>query len=450
MSSEIAIEAVGLGKAYAIFKRPQDRLKQMLVRGRRRYYEEYWALKGVDLTVRRGETVGIIGRNGSGKSTFLQLVCGTLAPTSGRVTVNGRVAALLELGAGFNPEFTGRENVHLAASVLGLTAAEIEARFAAIAAFAGIGDFIDQPVRLYSSGMYARLAFAVAAHVDADILIVDEILSVGDAAFTQSCMRYINGFRQRGTLFFVSHDTTQVVALCDRAVWLDAGEVRQIGPAKEVAYGYLADLYAGRDQSNAFRIGGSRRAPDRPVEDARAAVLRDSDRRNRIEVFTFDPAGDWFGERGATIVTVELLDPAGLPLVTLEGGEEVVLRIGCRAERALHGPIIGFYVKDRRGQNLFGDNTHLTYQTAPVAVDAGCLFGARFRFQMPYLPSGDFAITAAVAEGSQTDHVQHHWIDEAIFFKVHSSHVARGLIGIPMLEILIDVEGHPTPAPVLS
>lgn len=437
---DVAIEAEGLGKAYAIFKRPQDRLKQMLVRGRRKYYDEYWALKDVSLTVRKGETVGLIGRNGSGKSTFLQLLCGTLTPTTGRIAVTGRIAALLELGAGFNPEFTGRENVYLAASVLGLSNEQISERYASIAEFAGIGDFIEQPVKLYSSGMYARLAFAVAAHVDADIMIVDEILAVGDAAFTQKCMRFIHRFKERGTLFFVSHDTGQVVNLCDRVVWLDNGTVRAVGPAKDVCHDYLADLYAERDTSSSFRIGGSRRTPppERPVEDARSELLKASEHRNAIELFDFNDAGPWFGERGASILGAELLDAEEQRLAVLEGGEVITLKVTCRAEKDVHRPIVGFYVKDKLGQNLFGDNTYLTYQLDPVTVPAGRTFAARFRFQMPYLPSGDFSVTVAVAEGTQTDHVQHHWIDDALFFKVHASHVVRGLVGIPMLDIALE------------
>src|SRR5262245_6270990 len=228
MSSELVIGAHGVGKAYNIYRRPEDRLKQMFFR-RRRYYEEYWALRDVSLDVRRGETLGIVGRNGSGKSTFLQIACGTLEPTSGHIETRGRIAALLELGAGFNPEFTGRENVYLSASILGLTPAQVYERYPAIVDFAGIGDFLEQPIKTYSSGMQARLAFAVAAHVDADILIVDEVLAVGDAAFAQKCMRFIRRFKDRGTLLFVSHDVSAVVGLCDRAVWLDGGMVRDVG-----------------------------------------------------------------------------------------------------------------------------------------------------------------------------------------------------------------------------
>jgi len=448
MSSEngVVIQAEGLGKAYAIFKRPQDRLKQMLVRGRRKYYDEYWALKDVSLTVRRGETVGLIGRNGSGKSTFLQLLCGTLTPTTGRIAVDGRVSALLELGAGFNPEFTGRENVYLAASVLGLATEQIHERYASITEFAGIGDFIEQPVKLYSSGMYARLAFAVAAHVDADIMIVDEILAVGDAAFTQKCMRFIHRFKERGTLFFVSHDTGQMVNLCDRVVWLDSGTVRAVGPSKDVCHDYLADLYSGPDNADSFRIGGSRKrgADAAPIQDSRAELLKSSQHRNEIEIFDFDLNAPWFGERGASIADVRLLDPRHAPLTVVEGGEEIVLQVTCHAEKALFQPIVGFYVRDRLGQNLFGDNTYLTYRLDPLSVPAGSGFVTRFRFQLPYLPSGDFSITVAVAEGTQSDHVQHHWIEDALFFKVHSSHVVQGLVGIPMLDIAMEAGG---PAP---
>lgn len=443
MSSDLAISARDLGKCYRIFRKPQDRLKQMLMRGHAKYYSEYWALKGASFDIHRGETVGIIGRNGAGKSTLLQLICGTLEPTIGAVTVHGRVAALLELGAGFNPEFTGRENVHLSASILGLSGPQIAERFEAIAAFAGIGDFMDQPVKLYSSGMYARLAFAVAAHVDADILIVDEILAVGDAAFTQKCMRFIHRFRQNGTLLFVSHDTGSVTSLCDRAIWLDRGEVREVGPAKEIAYSYIASLYGDGEEAGGFRIGGSRKAEvrqGRRIDDPRRSLLETSQHRNSIEVFDFDPDGPWFGNRGASILGARLLDAEGRPLVALTGGEEVMLEVAAEAHAPLDRPIVGFYVKDRLGQNLFGDNTFLTYRHSPAAAAAGQRIVARFHFQMPYLPTGDFSINVALANGTQTDHVQHHWMDEALIFRVQSSHVAKGLVGIPMLDISLDVE----------
>ena len=456
MSSDLAIQARGLGKAYAIYRRPEDRLKQMLWRRRRRFYDEYWALRDVNLEVRRGETIGLVGRNGAGKSTFLQLICGTLTPTCGELTVNGRIAALLELGAGFNPEFTGRENVHLAASILGLAPEQIDQRFAAIADFAGIGDFIDQPVKFYSSGMYARLAFAVAAHVDAEILIVDEILAVGDAAFVQKCMRYIRAFKETGTLFFVSHDTGAMHNLCDRVVWLDRGTVRETGTPRDVCMNYLAAIENEKEGGEAFQIGGSREAPPvRPrsglERDERHELLRQSVHRNDIELLEFNENSPWFGQQGASITRVFFTDTAGGRLDVLEGGEEVVLNVACLAGRPLTSPIVGFYVRDRLGQNLFGDNTYLSYRQAPLPVAAGESFFATFLFRLPYLPTGDFSVTVALAEGTQESHVQQHWLDDALFFRVHASHVARGLMGVPMLDIKLGRQSAPaspqTPPP---
>jgi lipopolysaccharide transport system ATP-binding protein len=439
MSSESAIEVRDLGKMYQIYRRPEDRLKQMLFRGRRTYFQEFWALRGVNLDVKRGEAVGVVGRNGSGKSTLLQILCGTLAPTLGSARVDGRIAALLELGAGFNPEFTGRENVFLAASILGLHDEQIKERFEAIASFAGIGEFIDQPVKLYSSGMYARLAFAVAAHVDADTLIIDEILAVGDAAFTQRCMRYIRSFRERGTLLFVSHDTSSVLSMCDHAIWLDRGQLRLAGSAKEVCHEYHAALDREVDDGSGFQIGGTRRsAPpaikDTPREDVRSEVIAPVHERS-IQVFDFDPNAPWFGRRGASVQDVCLVDPAGNRTTSISGGTEVVLRATCIAHQDVERPILGFFVRDRLGQNLFGDNTYLTTRDAPLQLRAGARFVASFRFQMPYLPTGDYSVVIGLAEGTQESHVQHHWVDDALFFRVHTTHVARGLIGIPMLDI---------------
>ena len=451
MSSEVVISARGLGKAYHIYSRPIDRLKQMLWRGRRTFYSEFWALRDLNVEVRRGETVGVIGRNGSGKSTFLQMVAGTLTPTCGDLSVSGRIAALLELGAGFNPEFTGRENVYLAASILGLSAEQIDSRYGSIAEFAGIGDFIDQPVKIYSSGMYARLAFAVAAHVDADVLVIDEILAVGDAAFTQKCMRFIREFKQRGTIFFVSHDTSSVVNLCDRALWLESGRLREEGEPKEVCYRYMAALQAESAPVDSFKIGGGERGKAPvigKVTDHRKELLSHSNLKNVVEIFDFNPEAPWFGKRGASITKVQLLDQAGAALSSLEGGETVELRIEISAAQRIARPIFGFYVRDKLGQNLFGDNTYLTYQGQPLTLEAGSSASASFVFQMPFLPSGDFCVAAAFAEGTQAEHTQHHWIDEALFFRVHSSHVASGLVGIPMIAISIETGGAPKTAAI--
>jgi lipopolysaccharide transport system ATP-binding protein len=466
MSSDVAIRASSLGKAYEIYARPIDRLRQALGGRRRKHFNEFWALRDVNFEVRRGECLGVIGRNGSGKSTLLQIACGIVRPSAGSLEVNGRVAAMLELGAGFDPELSGRENVYVAATVLGLGTPEIRSRFDAIADFAGIGAFIDQPVKHYSSGMYARLAFAVCAHVDADILIVDEVLAVGDAAFVQKCMRFIRGFMERGTLLFVSHDTNMVVNLCTQAIWLDGGQLRQSGAPKEVVHHYLASLYEGRDIASRFGIGGRAFA----IGDERAASTAQDDgiagaapvRRNLstaalartkpIEIFDFDPNAPWFGVRGAMVRDIRLVDAAGRTLTEAEGGEDVVLRVECQAAVDLERPIVGFYFKDKLGQELFGDNTYLVYRERPLRVPAGGRFAAEFAFEMPFLRSGDYTVNIGLAEGTNEEHVQHHWIDDALRFRVHAITVARGLVGLPLrsitLRTLADAESDDRGAPI--
>lgn len=262
MSSEIAIRVDNLKKCYQIYEQPRDRLKQFILPRLqslfggvpKKYYREFWALRGVSFDVKRGETVGIVGRNGSGKSTLLQMICGTLNSTSGSVKTFGRVAALLELGSGFNPEFTGRENVYLNAAVLGLQKEEVDNRFSEIAAFADIGDFIEQPVKTYSSGMMIRLAFAVAINVEPQILIVDEALSVGDELFQRKCFSRIEAIRKAGaTILFVSHAGGTVVELCDRAVLLDGGELLAVGKPKQIVGRYQKLLYAPADKRDQLR-----------------------------------------------------------------------------------------------------------------------------------------------------------------------------------------------------
>jgi lipopolysaccharide transport system ATP-binding protein len=443
MSSELAIRVRDLGKVYRIYRKPADRLKQMLLR-RRQYFEEYWALRGVDIEIARGEAIGIVGRNGSGKSTFLQLVCGTMSPTIGTVETNGRVAALLELGAGFNPEFTGRENVYLAATILGLSREEIAERLQDILDFAGIGEFIDQPVKIYSSGMYARLAFAVVAHVQPDILIVDEILAVGDAAFVQKCMRFIHKFSEQGTLLFVSHDPNAVLTLCERALWLDRGTVRRFGKAKDICEEYMAALHVEGDDAGGFHFGGTRKriAPATIISDERAEFLKKSTLRNDIEVFDFDPNAPWFGAKGATIANVTLRAASGEQMPFLEGGEEVEIEIIAHVSTDLTQPIIGYLVKNHLGQAIFGDNTYISYNNVPHGVAAGQQLTAQFHFMMPYLASGDYSISVAIADGTQAEHTQHHWLDDALFFRVHASHVARGLCGVPMISVSLFSDGE--------
>jgi len=444
----VAVQVNDVSKCYHLYDKPQDRLRQYIyprvqrIMGRepKAYAREFWALRGVSFHVKKGETVGIIGRNGSGKSTLLQLVCGTLAPTIGTIETHGRVAALLELGAGFNPEFTGRENAYMNGALLGLSRAEIDARFDEIATFADIGEFIEQPVKTYSSGMYVRLAFAVMAHVNADILVIDEALAVGDAFFTQKCMRFLRDFMKRGTVLFVSHDTGSVKALCNSAIWLEKGRILQIGSPKEICDLYLEAFYeAQQGKSTTTKLKPAKPESGIQKRDPRLDLIQQSVLRNDLHVFEFDPDAPSFGKGGAQIIDVYLLDKAGLHVTWVVGGEEVILRVTARGHQSLSSPIIGFFIKDRLGQALFGDNTYLTYQNNPVTCETGFDLQADFTFHMPLLPRGDYSINVAVADGTQENHVQHHWVHDAVLFRSENSSITKGLIGVPIDEIRLQV-----------
>ncbi len=443
----IAIRVRGLCKCYHLYDTPRDRLKQFIMprvqrflgrRDPKQHFREFWALRDVSFEVKQGETIGIIGRNGAGKSTLLQILCGTLTPTSGTVEINGRVAALLELGAGFNADFSGRENIYMNASVLGLGKEEIDARFEDIVAFADIGDFIEQPVKTYSSGMYVRLAFAVIAHVDADILIIDEALAVGDAFFVQKCMRFLRAFMEHGTVLFVSHDTGAVVNLCSYAIWLQQGTVKLAGSPKDISEQYLQEQYQAI-QGDVSVAANKAIAPPPATRldfhDMRRDFVNATPLRNDIEIFRFNPDAPSFGGGNSTIVQVYLEDPAGKPLAWVVGGELVRLKIMVRLTGNLPNLIFGFYVKDRLGQHLFGDNTHLRFIDRPLCGLANEDWAVSFIFRMPTMPVGDYSIDIAMGSGTQSDHSVQHWIHDALTFVSHSSSGHMGLVGVPMLEI---------------
>jgi lipopolysaccharide transport system ATP-binding protein len=440
LAGEVMISATDLGKCYHIYPKPSYRLLQALVGRHKTLYQQFWALRDVNLEVRRGETLGIIGRNGSGKSTLLQLIAGTLTPTTGSVRMHGRVAALLELGSGFNPEFTGRENVQFNATILGLSPGEIASRMDQILAFAEIGSFIDQPVKNYSSGMMMRLAFSVMVHVDADILIIDEALAVGDAFFTQKCMRFLREFKERGTLLFVSHDSAAVVGLCDRAIWLDNGVMRGSGTAKDVVNQYLEAFLAAREGRAMLPVSDEegQRVARKPKRDVRGALLDRSLLRNDIQVLAFDPDIGGFGEQKALIVDVVLLDEQGKQLPMIVGGETVVLEVVAEVTTDFDNPIVGFYLRDRLGQLLFGDNTYLSTLDHAVRVVAGRQLRARFKFDMPRLVGGDYHFTVGIANGTQEDHSIQHWIHEALHIKSQGQGIPVGILGLPMLEIVVE------------
>lgn len=428
------LEIADLGKRYDIYARPEDRLWQFLWRGRRQWAQSFWALRHVGLTLARGEMVGIVGRNGAGKSTLLQLITGTLEPSEGRIARHGKIAALLELGTGFNPEFTGEENVYLAASILGLDRRETRARFDAIAQFADIGPVLNQPVKTYSSGMYARLAFAVAAHVDADILIIDEILAVGDAAFQQKCMRFISEFRRSGAVLFVSHDVQAVIGLCSKAIWLEHGTMHAEGDPKTVCEAYTAALYSSQKQLPVL-------APSRTAAaDDESGVV--SLRAPHAYASVFDPNAAAFGRGGARILDVRLEGDERSNGHLLTGGEAARLTVEAEINEPMTNPIIGFFVKDRLGQILFGENTGLTHPCLSRAAKPGDRLVARFHFDLPCLGDGNYSITVAIADGTIDSHVQHHWIHDAVWLEVVGNRQpGGGLFSLQRIEIDFRFEG---------
>jgi lipopolysaccharide transport system ATP-binding protein len=254
MSSECLVHCNGVGKAFQIYAQYDDRLWQVLLGRFKRFYREYWVLRDVNLELRRGDCLGIIGRNGVGKTTLLQMICGIMKPTCGNIYTNGRIAPVLALGAGFDGDLTGRENALIGGAILGQRRSEILAKLESIAEFAGIGDFFDRPAKFYSSGMFARLAFAICAHVDADILIVDEALAVGDELFRRKCLDFLAGFRRRGAILLASHDMNTVASLCDRAIWVDQGRLRANGDPASVVNSYHAALLNETDDGSRFHI----------------------------------------------------------------------------------------------------------------------------------------------------------------------------------------------------
>lgn len=345
----VVIDARDVTKSYRIYARPADRLRQALAWGRRQYYREFWALQGVSLEVRAGEMVGIIGRNGSGKSTLLQIIAGTLAPTSGEVRVPPRIAALLELGSGFHPEATGRENVYMNGVVLGLSDEEIRSKYDAIVGFADIGDFIEQPVKTYSSGMVVRLAFAVAAHVDAQVLVVDEALAVGDAPFQAKCFRRLDKLREAGaTILLATHDNQTVSTLCERALMLDKGCQILWGPGREVAREYY------RFTQDATRAAVLAEAPAAAAAPDTGSALEEP----------AHSAGHHTGDGRCRVAGFQLFDHLGRVNRTLVARERARMELRVRFLARMENPQVFFALRDVQSRIVLG--AHTLYENVAI------------------------------------------------------------------------------------
>ena len=430
MSFEPAVLIEGLGKVYRTDDRPVRQLVDRTIG--RPVKDGLVALSDVDLVVERGETVGIIGHNGSGKSTLLQIVCGLMEPTTGTATTRGRAVGLLELGAGFDPDFTGRENALLAMQMYGSTDRAVE-RLAAIEAFARIATYIDRPVREYSSGMFARLAFAVAAHVDADILIVDEILSVGDAAFQQKCMRFLRRFvTDGGTLLLASHSEQYVRSLCRRVLWLDRGIVRALGPASDVFALYAAEC-ADDEVGQTEKEGLQVRAGVRPMASLPDAVAEPPaiEAATRPKTFGFDPDSRPTGSDGDAIEAVTLRGPDGRSSAVFKGGETVDLSV--RARTGAAKPVVAFLVRNALGRIVFGDNSGalLSASQKPATV--------RFRFRLPYLATGNHAVEAYLLDAEEDPPLLIARALDRCLITIQSPHIGGGLANIAPRHVSIEI-----------
>lgn len=398
MSSENVIEIGGLGKCYQVYEKPHERLLQMLFgRAGKNYFKEFWALHDVSFSIPKGKVYGILGKNGAGKSTLLQIICGTLTPTLGTVEVKGKVAALLELGSGFNPEFTGIENIYMNAQLLGLRREEVDAKLEQIIAFADIGDYVHQPVKTYSSGMFARLAFSVTIHVEPDILIVDEALSVGDAWFQHKSMARMRKLMESGcTVLFVSHSIDAVRALCDHAIWIEAGKVKMQGGVTEVTNAYMNDVFIEHNRIVLESMGDDAAAeaaePQQPY-----APPSGEDVTDRAPLPSKPSDGSVL-----RIESLQMLDSKGKPTTKVEQGEDFTLALDVLFYENLKNVSAGFLIKDQFGQELTGESIFNTYRKS-MDVVVGQRVRIRFASSMLLRGGQSYSVAVRINQVSKWD-----------------------------------------------
>ena len=446
-SNQPVISVKNVSKCFYTYDKPRDRLKQAIVPRLQRwsgqdpttYGREFWALRDINFDVSKGETVGIVGRNGSGKSTLLQIICGTLNPTLGQIETRGRVAALLELGSGFNPEFTGRENVYLNGAVLGLSRDEVDERFDAIAGFADIGEFLDQPVKAYSSGMAVRLAFAVQAQVDPEILIVDEALSVGDARFQAKCFERLRQLKENGTsILLVTHSSEQVVTHCSRAILLEKSRIEMIGESRPVINRYT-DLLFGREKSpvtdKSLDLAEAERVELQPTAAEKVVLRFDAD--SYAERFGYNSHEYRWGDGAATLVDFHLSASGREYPQSVESGEQITLQVAMLFNRTVINPIIGFTIKTKEGVTVYGTNSYMLdcHETGLIGL-AGSQAKALLTFKNA-LATGDYFISVGIASRQGEDIVPHDRRYDSIHFVVEPTPKLLGLID---LGASIDIE----------
>ncbi|NDI84887.1 ABC transporter ATP-binding protein [Undibacterium crateris] len=429
MSSEIAISVENLSKCYQIYEAPGDRLKQMFFGSRKQYFREFWALKEVSFTIGRGETVGIVGRNGSGKSTLLQMICGTLSPTTGTVTTNGRVAALLELGAGFNSEFTGRENVLLNAAILGYPKELMVEKMDDVLAFSELGDFLDQPVKTYSSGMYSRLAFSIAIHVDPEILIIDEALAVGDARFVAKCMRRIKDIQKKGaTILFVSHDVSSIRTLCDRAIWIDKGCMVEEGDVFPVSGRFMEFMF--RDEitkDDCVRDEIVHQIPDDVIETSNnevADAVTIGIGQTPGNALDTRPVTHWGSHKGL-ILSAAICDQSGNRKDVHRWGEQlnIVVEVHIPQEISREFLSVAVSIKDLKGNDLIVSTTHDFGNRQLTTFEK---MRVEFSFINP-LVTGKYLLVAAVENRQHRDIHYYEYVEGAHYFSSLSNERFFGL-----------------------
>lgn len=441
MSSEIAIKLQDVSKCYHIYDKPRDRLAQMFAGQRKKYYQEFWALRNISFEIKKGETVGIVGRNGSGKSTLLQVICGTLSQSSGEVETKGRIGALLELGSGFNPEFTGHENVYMNAAILGLSRAEVDERYDDIVAFADIGDFIHQPTKTYSSGMIVRLAFAVQAMIDPDILIVDEALAVGDERFQRKCFARLDELKAKGTsILFVSHSGPQVVEFCDRAILMERGERICTATPMEVIRAYQKLIYAPADEQprllEEFRCLGT----DKAVVETQAVSIQpvsNTDEQS-FDAGMVPDSTTVYPEQGARIDSFEVFDKQGRRCNVLQAGADYDIVVSGVLKEAVSRVFIAVHIRSVSGVVITGQR--FPEEGKYFELESGeQSFRITFSFKMVMLP-GVYFVGGGV--WSESEPSCSHRILDALMFRLVSDQGARSFgymdasTNEPVLELL--------------